>query len=187
MFVLDTRQYRSRNSDPDGPNKTMLGEAQRRWLIDALKKSDATWKVIATSVPLSNDRKSHPLIPGNDGWARAEDGTGFQEELSMIVRTILESRIPNVVWLSGDVHYVQGNAYDPDGDGTPDFHEFISGPLSASPGRLVSPAPALRPTSYFSETGFFNFGVVTVTSRLFRVDIVDGEGKVRYSHTLTAR
>ena len=28
LFILDTRQYRSRNADPDGPAKTMLGETR---------------------------------------------------------------------------------------------------------------------------------------------------------------
>jgi alkaline phosphatase D len=33
MFILDTRQYRSRNTDQDGPAKTMLGEKQLQWLL----------------------------------------------------------------------------------------------------------------------------------------------------------
>ena len=48
--------------------------------------------------------------------------------------TILGRKVKNVVFLAGDVHYVQANAYDPNGDGTPDFHEFMVGPLSAAPG-----------------------------------------------------
>ncbi len=32
VFILDTRQYRSRNADQDGPAKTMLGEKQLQWL-----------------------------------------------------------------------------------------------------------------------------------------------------------
>jgi alkaline phosphatase D len=53
LFILDTRQYRSRNSEPDGPGKSMLGETQRRWLLDGLAASDAVWKVVVTSVTLS--------------------------------------------------------------------------------------------------------------------------------------
>ncbi|MGH7786230.1 MAG: alkaline phosphatase D family protein, partial [Candidatus Binatia bacterium] len=44
LFLLDTRQYRSANSAPDGAGKTMLGTAQLAWLADALQTSDATWK-----------------------------------------------------------------------------------------------------------------------------------------------
>ena len=45
LFILDTRQYRSRNEDRDGPFKTMLGDAQLEWLLDGLSTSTATWKV----------------------------------------------------------------------------------------------------------------------------------------------
>ena len=188
LFILDTRQYRSRNSDPDGPDKTMLGAEQRNWLLRWLSQSTATWKVIVTSVPLSNNRKGGTLRePGHDSWARAEDGTGFEHELKMIVETILTGSIRNVVWLAADVHYVQANVYDPSGDGEPDFHEFIAGPLSANPVRPVIPSPSLRPTNLFSDTGYFNFGLVTADKQQFQVQIFDAEGQVRQAHTVTAR
>src|SRR5919106_4976135 len=85
LFILDTRQYRSSNSERDGPGKTMLGHAQREWLLDGLAKSTATWKVIVTSVPLSNQKGGTLQIPGNDSWALGADGTGFQTELRRIV------------------------------------------------------------------------------------------------------
>lgn len=188
LFVLDTRQYRSRNSDPDGPDKTMLGAEQRDWLLSGLTQSTATWKVIVTSVPLSNNRKGGSLrAPGHDSWARAEDGTGFEHELRMIVERIMTKDIRNVVWLAADVHYVQANAYDPSGDGEPDFHEFIAGPLSANPVRPVAPAPTFRPTNLFSDSGYFNFGLVTANQQRFQVQIVDAEGTVRHTHQVTAR
>ncbi|HEU4369589.1 MAG TPA: alkaline phosphatase D family protein, partial [Methylomirabilota bacterium] len=51
VFILDTRQYRSRNAMPDGAAKTMLGLTQRRWLLDGVTGSTATWKLIVSSVP----------------------------------------------------------------------------------------------------------------------------------------
>ena len=56
IFILDTRQHRSRNADLDGPNKTMLGQTQLKWLLEGLTRSTAKWKLIATSVPLSNSK-----------------------------------------------------------------------------------------------------------------------------------
>lgn len=187
LFILDTRQYRSRNADLDGPNKTMLGHAQLAWLLDGLTRSTATWKIIATSVTLSNPKEGPVAIPGNDSWVRGKDGTGFQTELNVIVETILSRRIRNVVWLSGDVHYAQANAYDPKGEGTVQFHEFICGPLSAASRTPVLPDPILRPTTLFSEGGFMNFGKVTIQGRTLDVAIIDDSGKVRFSHQLTAR
>lgn len=187
LFILDTRQYRSRNAEPDGPRKTMLGTAQRDWLLKALTDSTATWKVIVTSVPLSNTKSGTRLAPGNDSWAPAMDGTGFQAELRLIVDRIVTRRIRNVVWLTADVHYAQVHAYDPDGDGRDDFLEFICGPLSAEPGRPVLPSPALRPTTLYSGGGFFNFGALTVDRMRLRLEIVDEVGGTRFLREFTAR
>lgn len=183
LFILDTRQYRSRNAEPDGDHKTMLGAAQRDWLLDTLAHSGATWKVIATTVPLSNPKMGTKLVPGNDSWARGADGTGFQTELSMIVNAIRDRRIRNVVWLAADVHYAQLNVYDPDGDGVADFHEFICGPLSAALVQPVPPDPVFRPTTLYSEGGFFNFGLVTVSGASLRVEVVDEAGTSRFTRT----
>ncbi|MFQ5931260.1 MAG: alkaline phosphatase D family protein [Nitrospiraceae bacterium] len=187
LFILDTRQYRSRNAEPDGVSKTMLGAAQRDWLLDGLRRSTALWKVIATSVPLSTPKAGTRLVPGNDSWARAADGTGFHAELRAIVNVILAHRIRNVVWLAADVHFAQVNAYDPDLDGVVDFHEFIAGPLSAYYGTPVPPDSALGPTTLYSGGGFFNFGVMTVDRTALRVEIIDETGTTRVVHTVAAQ
>lgn len=187
VFILDTRQYRSPNGHQDGPNKTMLGSAQREWLVDGLTRSRATWKFVVTSVPLSNQKGGTLLLPGNDSWARGSDGTGFLTELRGIVETLLARRIPNIVWLAGDVHYAQVNDYDPDGDGTTDFYEFICGPLSAGYGRPIPPNRDLKPTNVYSEAGFLNFGLVTVDRSSLRLAIVDDSGAPRFERTIQAR
>lgn len=187
FFILDTRQYRDRNADPDGPTKTMLGATQRDWLIEGLTHSTATWKFIVTSVPLSNPKGGTAQMPGNDSWARAADGTGFQTELRTIVNAMRKGRVRNVVWLAGDVHYTQVNAYDPNGDGATDFHEFITGPLSAAPGKPLPPDPAFKPTTFHSEGGFYNFGLVAVNKGELRLEIVDDTGLPRFTRTFKAQ
>ncbi len=187
FFILDTRQYRDRNADRDSPTKTMLGSAQREWLLEGLARSTATWKFIVTSVPLSNPKGGTTQMPGNDSWARAEDGTGFRTELRTIVNAILKGRVRNVVWLAGDVHYTQVNTYDPNGDGTPDFHEFIAGPLSAVPGKPIPPDSAFKPTTLHSEGGFYNFGLVTVNKGELRLEIVDDTGLPRFTRIFKAQ
>jgi alkaline phosphatase D len=187
VFILDTRQYRSRNADRDGPNKTMLGKQQLSWLLQGLSRSTAKWKVIATTVPLSNRKPGSIATPGSDGWASGKDGTGYQTELRMIVDSLLSRHIPNVVWLAGDVHYVQANTYDPNGDGIPDFYEFICGPLSGASPTPSSPETTFKPTTIFSEGGFMNFGKITIKGNLMNVAVLDGSGTVRFSHQLTAQ
>ncbi len=187
LFVLDARQYRSRNSDLDGMGKTMLGDEQREWLLQALSRSTATWKVIASSVPLSIPKGGTLLDPGNDSWARGEDGTGFYEELKLIVDLILARKIRNVVWLAGDVHFAQVNTYDPDKDGKTDFYEFVSGPLAAGTRNAVAPASDLQPTTLYSDGGFANFGVVSLSPTRLRLRIVDEGGRARFERTFEPR
>ncbi len=187
LFILDVRQYRSRNVDQDGVSKTMLGAAQLTWLLEGLQASTATWKVIATPVPLSIPKGGDSVVPGNDGWAGGPDGTGFERERQMIVDTILNRKIKNVVFLSGDVHWVQGNAYDPNQDGIVDFHEYIAGPLSAPPGRFAPTQTVLHPTELFYETGYHNFGLARATKYDFRVSMVDETGRERVSHRIVVQ
>ncbi len=187
LFILDTRQYRSRNANPDGPAKTMLGAAQLAWLLDGLRTSTATWKVIVTSVPLSIPKGGDATVPGNDGWAGGPDGTGFEWERQVMVDTILSSKLKNVVFLAGDVHLAQVNAYDPDRDGVIDFHEYVTGPLSARHGKLTATDDGLHPTQLYYESGFDNFGLVRVTKDEFAVAVVDEVGSTRFSHVVPAR
>ena len=187
VFILDTRQYRSRNSSPDGPMKTMLGEAQLKWLLDGLEHSSATWKVIASSVPLSVPKPGPPYELGNDGWAGGGDGTGFETELKTIAERIVSRRIRNIVWLTADVHFVQANAYDVDRDGSPDFHEFVAGPLSAESKRMNAVRSPFAVRTLVTEGGYLNFGKIRVDTTSFEATIIDDVGKARYRHRVVAR
>lgn len=187
MFFLDTRQYRSKNSDLDGPAKTMLGAQQLGWLLEGLRASTATWKVIVTSVPLSVPKGGGASTPGYDGWAGGPDGTGFERERQVIVDAILEKNMKNVVFLGGDIHWVQANIYDVNHDNTPDFYEFVAGPLSARPGRLTPPSPTLNPKNLINEEGYDNFGLVRVTKEAFTVSVIDAAGKMRFSYKVAAQ
>ncbi len=187
MFLLDTRQYRSRNAELDGTKKTMLGPSQLRWLLDGLASSDATWKVVVTSVPLSVPKEGTKSEPGYDGWAGGADQTGFERERQVIVDAVVKHKLKNVIFLAGDVHFVQANAYDPDDDGKIDFHEFVAGPLSASHRRMTQPSLNLRPKNLISEAGYNNFGMVRVTARSFDVSVIDESGKTRFSHSIAAQ
>ncbi len=152
LFFLDTRQYRDANILPDTGlrPKTMLGAAQRQWLIDGLTHSDATWKVVVCSVPLSiptgNERKGH------DGWAAYPGQTGFERELLSILRELELHHVRNQVWITTDVHFATVFRYTPfPEDAGFQLHEFTTGPLNAG----VFPRPDLAPTLH-PERLFFN-------------------------------
>jgi len=184
LFILDTRQYRSRNTDRDGSAKTMLGAAQLKWLLEGLSNSTATWKIIATSVPLSVPKGGAGY---SDGWASGPMAPGFEWERQVMIESMLSRKIKNVVFLAGDVHYVQANAYDPDQNRAIDFHEFVAGPLSARPGRETPANDSLHPTRLINEGGYHNFGLVRVTKTTLDVTVVDDAGETRFSHRLAAQ
>jgi alkaline phosphatase D len=185
VFILDTRQYRSPNTAPDGPGKTMLGAAQRRWLLESLSASTAVWKVVVTSVPLSVPTGGR----AHDSWSNAnaqgipqEHGTGFAVERDVILRALRQRGIKNLVFLAADVHHAELIRHHP----TPEwsFHEFIAGPLSASPGRPRPLDAHLNPRSLWGLGGATNFGHIAIDASGLTVRVLDARGEVRFSHTL---
>jgi alkaline phosphatase D len=52
LWFTENRDYRSANNDPDGPAKTIWGDEQKKWLLNTLKESDATYKCIISPTPM---------------------------------------------------------------------------------------------------------------------------------------
>jgi alkaline phosphatase D len=141
VFRIDLRSYRGPNTDgletEPGPAAAILGADQMRWLKQALLASDATWKVIASDMPLGlvvwDDfrarRGAEAVAQGDDGPPR-----GRELEIAGLLRFIRDRSIKNVVWLTADVHYAAAHYYDPDRARFQEFApfwEFVSGPLNA--------------------------------------------------------
>lgn len=58
IWIVEGRNYRSKNSDPDGADKTIWGKTQKAWFYETVEASDATFKILFTSTPiLGPDRK----------------------------------------------------------------------------------------------------------------------------------
>jgi alkaline phosphatase D len=126
LFILDTRQYRDANFEADSAEKpkTMLGQEQLTWLKQRLDATDATWKVIVSSAPMS--------IP-TDGWGNHAGTGGFENELIDILRTMQRKEMKNIVFITTDVHFAEVFRYTPFAE-DPAFqlHEFVTGPLNAA-------------------------------------------------------
>lgn len=61
IWLMEGRNFRSKNSDPDGPGKTIWGKEQKEWLFKTLKESDATFKLLISPDPIlgpDRDKKS---------------------------------------------------------------------------------------------------------------------------------
>lgn len=126
IFMLDLRSYRGAN-DHHGGAGDYLGRKQMAWLKRALVKSRATWKVIASDLPIG--------LVTSDGAAQ-HDGApeGRENEIASLLSFIRSAGIENIVWLTADMHYTAAHYYDPNRAVFQDFlpfWEFVTGPLHA--------------------------------------------------------
>jgi alkaline phosphatase D len=137
VFALDLRSYRGPNSQnrqaSASASTALAGARQLEWLQGALAASKATWKVIASDLPIGL------IVPdGENAFEAFANGNGpplgRELEVAQFLRFINRRRIRNVVWLTGDVHYAAAHHYDPARARFKDFHpfwEFVGGPLHA--------------------------------------------------------
>ena len=95
IWLIEGRDYRSSNTDPDGPQKTILGDIQKGWLKDSIKKSDATFKLAVFPSPV--------VGPDKSGKSDNHSNPGFQHEGDEI-RAFLSS-VPNTFVVCGDRHW----------------------------------------------------------------------------------
>jgi alkaline phosphatase D len=138
VFALDMRSYRGSNSDNRqaalDESSALLGSAQLGWVKDRLAASRATWKVMASDLPIGLIVRDLP--DRFEAVANADDGLplGRELEIAGLLRFIRDRRISNVVWITGDVHYCAAHHYDPSRARFTDFDpfwEFVAGPLHA--------------------------------------------------------
>jgi len=100
IFVLDARWYRDPMQNAEGEEKKMLGDEQLSWLLNGLKESEASVKIVFSSVPLNDyggDTSSGRR--GFDSWM------GYKFERSKFLSFIEENQIQGVLVFSGDQHY----------------------------------------------------------------------------------
>ncbi len=127
LWMLDERRFRDEpprslafsygSVDPGtGPERTMLGEAQRHWLARGLRRSDAWWKVLGNQVPFfplvigagvpeAIKAVLEPLteqLPHPSTALYVDDWNGFGAERQHLVAGI--GKVDDVVVLTGDVH-----------------------------------------------------------------------------------
>jgi len=111
------------------PSRSLLGAKQKRWLKARLRRSTATWKLLANSMMMMGFYYG-PNMPFNlsqwDGWA------GERAEL---MRFLLDHGIENVAAFTGDIHTFFAGYVTTTGDNSGEraATEFIGSSIS-SPG-----------------------------------------------------
>jgi alkaline phosphatase D len=125
IWLPENRFYRSPNSMPDGPQKSIWGEEQKKWLLETLVASDATFKILISPTPMI----------GPDDLRKTDnhcDVGGFQHERDDFFRFLKANGLDqqNFFMVCGDRHW-QYHALDSSG-----FEEFSCGALVDANSRL---------------------------------------------------
>lgn len=172
LFITDQRQYRADQPGGDpglaDPNtvpgynvpRKFLGDTQLNWLKSELKKSTATWKVIANEVMIMNTKFTSTQYYNFDSWQ------GYPLERADLVRHIRDNSVKNVVFCTGDIHtfaagdvVVDPSASKTSPEGRAVATEFVAGSISSqglgdgalgqalgdSPEEILAAARALYP------------------------------------------
>ncbi|WP_393083215.1 alkaline phosphatase D family protein [Streptomyces sp. LN704] len=103
LNVLDTRQFRSNQvtsqAAAKNPSLTMLGAAQKKWLLGGLRRSPARWNIVASQIMMAETdlQVGEGKLWYYDAW------DGYQAERNALMREF--ATVSNPVVLSGDRHY----------------------------------------------------------------------------------
>jgi alkaline phosphatase D len=111
IHLLDGRQYRSDQACGDGdrdvpcgdwddPKRTMLGDAQERWLSDGLRTSKHRWQVLANQVMLAPFDRS----PGEKRNYHMDKWSGYPKAAERLVDSIRQHAANRTVTITGDIH-----------------------------------------------------------------------------------
>lgn len=123
IWLTEGRDHRSANKSPDGPEKTLWGEEQRKWLQSALAKSDAKWKIMINPTPMVGPDDAYK----SDNHANLQ---GFRHEADAFFAWVQENQIENLVLVCGDRHW-QYHSVHPTG-----VNEFACGALNDENSRM---------------------------------------------------
>lgn len=200
VFFLDMRTYRGPNTSNDQPTQSpetaILGARQLEWLKRELAASNATWKAIASDMPIGLVVRDGPTAFEAIANAKNGDALGRELEISDLLSFIKRQDIRNTVWFTADVHYTAAHYYDPNKAAFQDFDpfwEFVTGPLNAGtfgPNALdatfgpqvVYQRAADRPNQPPSDgLQFFGHTVIDGDTEVMTVSLKDLAGSTLYS------
>ncbi|MBL7077899.1 MAG: sulfatase-like hydrolase/transferase [Kiritimatiellae bacterium] len=115
IWLVEGRDFRSPNTMPDGPQKTIWGAEQKQWFFDTVRQSDVTFRIIISPTP----------IVGPDRGAKNDNhaNRGFTHEGDELRSFIGKQK--NMFVICGDRHW-QYVSEDP----KTGVREFSCGPTS---------------------------------------------------------
>lgn len=123
FFVVDTRLYRD-SRDSSRERWKLLGDEQLAWLTAAMRRSDAAFKILVTTVPF-----------GFDGY-EDDDWSSFATDRGAVLEVVRQARIDPLIVISADRHWFAARHLE---DGV---REYQVGPLTAGLGKYPDSFPS---------------------------------------------
>jgi alkaline phosphatase D len=118
VFLLDLRWFAGLEAAADvASGRSLLGARQRAWLEDALRRSDASFKLLCGG-----------MVWHKKGRRSRDDWGSYPTERAALFTHLGDARITGCILLGGDVHACQHAIYEATGAGYP-LHEFVISPL----------------------------------------------------------
>ncbi|WP_394796001.1 alkaline phosphatase D family protein [Armatimonas sp.] len=169
IWLTEGRDFRSPNTITDGPEKTILGKAQKEWLKRTLKASDATWKLLISPTPLVGPDRAKK----NDNHSNA----GFQHEGDELRAWFKANVAGSFFVICGDRHWQYHSVHPETG-----LNEFSVGAASDEHA-AGTPGEDKRYHKFHRVKGGFLYVTVKPGTLLF--EHRDIHGSVVYTYTAT--
>ncbi|MDJ1472032.1 alkaline phosphatase D family protein [Xanthocytophaga flava] len=173
FFLLDNRYFRTPDRNRLG-DRTMLGQEQFQWLIDALIYSRAAFKVIVIGGQVLNTAELE------------ENYTDYGTEREKLLNAISEAKIPGVVFLDGDRHHTVLSKLDRPGR-YPLYDITVSPLTSSSHEPKNEPNTVAVPNTLVAER---NFAIIEFkgpkTDRKMIIHIHDVKGNEKWKQEINA-
>lgn len=115
IWMVEGRDFRSANTDPDGPSKTIWGEEQKAWFKRTVRESDASFRVLISPTPI--------VGPDRDTKHDNHSNKDFTHEGDEIRKFLASQK--NMIVICGDRHW-QYHSIHP----TTKVREYSCGPAS---------------------------------------------------------
>lgn len=93
VWVLDQRRFADAASEPNTEDKSLLGMAQREWLLETLAESTAPFKIICSPMPFFFS------VNNDTGWSGQ-----FSAERALILAFLRDNVGGHIVAATGDAH-----------------------------------------------------------------------------------
>jgi len=136
LFLLDERRYRDDQPcndeffvpcpEAESEPRTLLGHTQLDWLKRSLRDSPATWRLVGNQLMIMSLELAQGAQITKDSW----DGYGVERR--ELMTHIAARGIPNVSFLTGDIHTFFAGDVGLDGRGPESYAtEFVGGSVTS--------------------------------------------------------